>query len=156
MFPKPKELFLVRDKATLLQITYEAVGSVQTTFLRLLSESARQNFTYTCMNSATTLNPGNAKDSNSTSALKFLGDNGHTYTVGTAEITILRDGCKVSLHGLPRERKFQISIHRSAKTTPTHGRQSFSHLQFELNRQLANKIASFNQYFLLENCIEVH
>ena len=34
------------------KITYETVGLVQMTFLRLLSQKAYQNFTFTCVNSA--------------------------------------------------------------------------------------------------------
>ena len=33
-------------------MTYESIGPVQMTFLRLLSEQGRQNFTYSCLNSA--------------------------------------------------------------------------------------------------------
>ena len=35
-----------------LQITYDSVGPVQMSFLRLLSHEAHQNVTYTCINSA--------------------------------------------------------------------------------------------------------
>ena len=34
------------------RISYDSLGSVQLTFLRLLSKEAYQNFTYTCINSA--------------------------------------------------------------------------------------------------------
>ena len=34
------------------KVTYETVGVVQMTFLRLLSQKAHQNFTFTCVNSA--------------------------------------------------------------------------------------------------------
>ena len=75
------------------QISYDSVGPVQMRFLRLLSETARQNFTYTCINSA-----GWYDDSlrNYKNALVFRGDNEDTFSAGKNKPEVTYDGCKVS------------------------------------------------------------
>lgn len=81
-----------------MQITYETVGEVQTTFLRLLSERARQNFTYTCINSAAWL-PEKDKKGLSDNALRLLGDDEHVFLAndtGPDRPSVLHDGCKVN------------------------------------------------------------
>lgn len=76
------------------RITYESVGSVQMTFLRLLSQEGYQNFTYTCMNSAAWYS---AELDSMDRAIKFLGENDAEIGVdsGTLRPTVLSDGCQV-------------------------------------------------------------
>lgn len=54
------------------RISYETVGVAQMKFLRMLSEVAYQNFTYTCMNSIAWFN---SNSENFDLSLKFLGEN---------------------------------------------------------------------------------
>lgn len=76
------------------QVTYDSIGSVQMTFLRLLSQEGYQNFTYKCINSAAWFN---AELKNFDSAIKFLGDNEMEIGYDTDKLkpNILVDGCKV-------------------------------------------------------------
>jgi len=73
------------------RISYETVGPIQMTFLRLLSQQAYQNFTYTCMNSVAWFN---SRTENYEMSLRLLGENdieiGHDTPV---KPTILKDGC---------------------------------------------------------------
>lgn len=70
------------------------VHVVQLTFLKLLSARARQDFTYTCQNSAGWF------DSSSRSykyALRFRGSNGEELTEAQSPfIKAVHDGCQVS------------------------------------------------------------
>lgn len=76
------------------QITYEAVGTVQMNFLRLLSDNGYQNFTYSCINSAAWFN---AKDSSYDMAVQFMGEDAVQFSSkpGSPKVNVLTDGCKV-------------------------------------------------------------
>lgn len=77
-----------------LRITYESIGAVQMTFLRLLSQEGYQTFTYTCINSAAWYN---TKTDNFQSAIKLLGENEMEigYDSSIVKPAVLKDGCKV-------------------------------------------------------------
>ena len=77
----------------MFQITYETIGVVQMTFLRLLSQEAYQNFTYTCINSAAWFN---LKTNNHDMAIKLLGENETEFSTEGIKPSVLTDGCKVS------------------------------------------------------------
>jgi collagen type V/XI/XXIV/XXVII alpha len=77
----------------MFQITYETIGVVQMTFLRLLSQEAYQNFTYTCINSAAWFN---LKTNNHDMAIKLLGENETEFGIEGTRPSVLIDGCKVS------------------------------------------------------------
>lgn len=65
------------------------------TFLRLLAQSAHQNFTYTCINSAAWYN---SKVKNYNSAIKILSGNEEEFSYSSGnKPNILIDGCKVSI-----------------------------------------------------------
>lgn len=76
-------------------MTYEAVGTVQMNFLRILSEEARQNFTYTCINSVAWYS---SKTDSYDLSIKLMSANemelGHDTT--SPYINVLADGCQVS------------------------------------------------------------
>lgn len=72
-------------------MTYETVGIVQMTFLKLLSEEAYQNFTYTCINSVAWYN---SKTQNFDMSVKLLGQNDQEFSATAVKPTILIDGCK--------------------------------------------------------------
>lgn len=78
------------------KVTYDSIGTVQMTFLRLLSQEGYQNFTYKCINSAAWFN---TEFKNFDSAIKFLGDNEMEIGYDTDKLkpNILVDGCKVRL-----------------------------------------------------------
>ena len=68
---------------------------VQLTFLKLLSATARQSFTYTCQNSAAWLDEAAGDHSRSA---RFLGANGEELSfnqTAAATITVPYDGCRV-------------------------------------------------------------
>lgn len=67
------------------------VGSVQMTFLRLLSYEAYQNFTYTCINAAAWYN---AKTHKHDMAIKLLGDNNQEFSYASIKPIVVSDGCK--------------------------------------------------------------
>jgi len=73
------------------KITYDSVGPVQLTFLRLLSEEAHQNFTYTCINSVAWYD-NNAR--NYDLALKLLGDNEDEFSAMRNKPSVDMDGCR--------------------------------------------------------------
>jgi len=73
------------------KITYDSVGQVQMTFLRLLSEEAHQNFTYTCINSVAWYD-NDARNYNS--ALRLLGDNEDEFSAMRNNPTVEIDGCR--------------------------------------------------------------
>merc|ERR1712080_85389 len=54
------------------RISYDSMGPVQLTFLRLMSREAHQNFTYTCINSAAWFD---SRTGSYDSAIKLQGDN---------------------------------------------------------------------------------
>lgn len=66
------------------------------TFLRLLSEEAYQNFTYSCINSAAWYN---SKSFKYDMALKLLGENEQEFSYDSPAIKpfIISDGCKASI-----------------------------------------------------------
>lgn len=73
------------------QITYESAGTVQMTFLRLLSQEAYQNFTYTCINSVGWFN---AKTFKYDLSLKLLGDNEQEFAYEHSRPNVIKDECK--------------------------------------------------------------
>ena len=74
------------------QISYDSVGPVQMRFLRLLSETARQEFTYTCINSVAWYDESARNYQNS---VTFLGDNSDTFSSTKNKPKVTLDGCKV-------------------------------------------------------------
>lgn len=71
------------------------VSVVQMTFLKLLSATARQSFTYSCQNSAGWLDEAAGDHSRS---VRFLGANGEELSfnqMAAATITVPYDGCRV-------------------------------------------------------------
>lgn len=71
------------------------VNVVQLTFLKLLSATARQSFTYSCQNSAAWLDEAAGDHSRS---LRFLGANGEELSfnqTAAATITVPYDGCRL-------------------------------------------------------------
>jgi len=73
------------------KITYETVGVVQMTFLRLLSQNAYQNITFTCVNSAMWYNQRTFKYDQ---AIKLLGDNEQEFSAQGVRPNVIIDGCK--------------------------------------------------------------
>lgn len=61
------------------------------TFIRLLSQEAYQNFTYTCINSAAWYNTKNYKYDLS---IKLLGDNNQEFSHESNKPFVIIDGCK--------------------------------------------------------------
>lgn len=82
------------------------VSVVQLTFLKLLSATARQSFTYFCQNSAAWLDEAAGDYGRS---LRFLGANGEELSfnqTAAATITVPYDGCRVrGVTGLARARR---------------------------------------------------
>jgi collagen type V/XI/XXIV/XXVII alpha len=78
------------------RISYETIGVVQMTFLKLLSENAYQNFTYSCMNSVAWYS---AKEDSYDSSIRLLGENEIEIGYEDAKLrpNILVDGCKVGI-----------------------------------------------------------
>jgi collagen type V/XI/XXIV/XXVII alpha len=91
----------------MFQITYETIGVVQMTFLRLLSQEAYQNFTYTCINSAAWFN---LKTNNHDMAIKLLGENEIEFGTEGIRPSVVVDGCKVSIYILTRHPKYSTHI----------------------------------------------
>ena len=79
-------------------MTYEAVGTVQMNFLRILSEEARQNFTYSCINSVAWYS---AQSDSYDLSLKLMSANEMEigYDTTSPAINVLVDGCKVRRRG---------------------------------------------------------
>lgn len=74
------------------KITYEEVGPVQMTFLRLLSKETYQNFTYNCVNSVAWFN-GVSKSFDF--AIKFLGQGSHEFSYRSiSKPVVISDGCQ--------------------------------------------------------------
>lgn len=86
------------DAFSLPQLSYvdvaeSSINSVQMTFLKLLSSSARQNFTYVCHQSVAWYD---AKADNYDKALRFLGSNDEEMSYDNNPfIKALSDGCSV-------------------------------------------------------------
>jgi len=73
-------------------ISYSNVGVVQMTFLRLLSASARQNFTYTCSHTSAWFDTDS--DTHDKSVI-LMGANEEEFAYGTKyEPNVIKDGCK--------------------------------------------------------------
>lgn len=87
------------DCGAFVQFSYSgsdgtSIHIVQLTFLKLLSATARQTFTYHCLNSAAWLH---AAVHSHQHALRFRGSNGEELThENTHYINALYDGCQVS------------------------------------------------------------
>lgn len=73
------------------RISYDSMGPVQLTFLRLMSREAHQNFTYTCINSAAWFD---SRTGSYDSAIKLQGDNEVEFSAQENRPNILMDGCK--------------------------------------------------------------
>lgn len=75
-------------------MTYEAVGTVQMNFLRILSEEARQNFTYSCINSVAWYS---SKLDSYDMAIKLMSANEMElgYDTTSPRINVIADGCQV-------------------------------------------------------------
>lgn len=70
------------------------VDVVQMTFLKLLSATAKQDFTYTCQNSAGWFDSASSSYQH---ALRFRGSNDEELTqVKSPFINVVHDGCQVS------------------------------------------------------------
>jgi len=89
------------------RISYDSMGPVQLTFLRLMSSQASQNFTYTCINSAAWYDSATGSYDK---AIKLQGDNEDEFTAEENKPNIIMDGCK----GRGREGKtiFEIRTNR--------------------------------------------
>ena len=74
------------------KITYDSVGPIQMTFLRLLSKEAHQNMTYTCINSAAWYD---SESRNYDKAIKLLGHNDDEFSATNNKPLVEVDGCKV-------------------------------------------------------------
>lgn len=76
-----------------VDVEESSITSVQMTFLKLLSSSARQNFTYICHQSVAWYD---AKADNYDKALRFLGSNDEEMSYDNNPfIKALSDGCSV-------------------------------------------------------------
>ncbi|PRD35212.1 UNVERIFIED_CONTAM: Collagen alpha-1(XI) chain [Trichonephila clavipes] len=78
-------------KQYFLQITYEDVGSIQLTFLRLLSQEAYQNFTYSCTNAVGWYDQ---EDDSYDRSIEIMGEDGQIFGPKAPKPLILLDGCK--------------------------------------------------------------
>ena len=74
------------------RISYDSLGPVQLTFLRLLSNEAYQNFTYTCINSAAWYD---STTGNLNNAIKLQGDNEEEFSTAANAPNIIMDGCRL-------------------------------------------------------------
>ena len=75
-------------------MTYDSVGPVQLSFLRMLSLEATQNFTYTCLNSVAWYDNDNRGYEKS---LKLLGDNDDEFSAMHNKPNVIEDGCRVKI-----------------------------------------------------------
>lgn len=76
------------------RISYDSVGIVQMTFLRLLSKEAHQNMTYTCINSVAWYDNDARNYDNS---IKLMGANDDEFSAINNKPNVEIDGCRVSL-----------------------------------------------------------
>jgi len=73
-------------------IEYKSISKVQLTFLRLLSEQARQNFTFKCKEGVAWFH---AFKKNYNKAIKIMGDNEEEFSYSKSlGLKVLADGCK--------------------------------------------------------------
>lgn len=92
-------MFTLLYPGVLLQFSYSGADGVpihvvQLNFLKLLSATAKQTFTYHCLNSAAWLHTATYGHEH---ALRFRGSDGEEMTHENAHyITALYDGCQVS------------------------------------------------------------
>lgn len=109
LLPKPVIQFYFQTCC--FQITYEAVGTVQMNFLRLLSDNGYQNFTYTCINSAAWFN---AKDGSYDLSVQFMGEDAVQFSSkpGQPKVNVLTDGCKVNASKRTVHSGFYSEVHR--------------------------------------------
>ena len=82
------------------RISYDSVGIVQMTFLRLLSKEAHQNMTYTCINSVAWYDNEARNYDNS---IKLMGANDDEFSAVNNKPNVDIDGCKVILKFLTFE-----------------------------------------------------
>lgn len=88
-------LWHFRSQLSYLDVEGSAINMVQMTFLKLLTASARQNFTYHCHQSAAWYD---AATGGYGKALRFLGSNDEEMSHDNSPyIRALHDGCAVSL-----------------------------------------------------------
>jgi len=88
------------------RISYDSLGPVQMTFLRLMSREAYQNFTYTCLNSASWYDQG---ASNYNSAIKLQGENEAEFSAeGANQPIVLMDGCKSKTTNVESKTIFEV------------------------------------------------
>jgi Fibrillar collagen C-terminal domain len=80
------------------------------TFLRLLSQKAYQNFTFTCVNAVAWYNQ---RTFNYDQAIKLLGDNEQEFSAKGVRPNVIIDGCKVTLT-TPSGRKRNFFCHLAA------------------------------------------
>ncbi len=82
------------NESSFPKITYDSVGPVQMRFLRLLSGTARQSFTYTCINSVAWYD---TRARNYHKSIKFLGDNDDEFSIARNKPKVALDGCRVRI-----------------------------------------------------------
>jgi len=87
------------------KISYDSLGPVQLTFLRLMSQQAYQNFTYTCLNSAAWYDVSTASYPN---AIKLKGENEQEFSTESNKPNILLDGCKSKHANLESKTIFEV------------------------------------------------
>lgn len=93
-------MLLILSLSISVQFSYvdadgNAINMVQMTFLRLLTASARQNFTYSCHQSVAWYD---ASSDSYNKALRFLGANDEEMSYdNNPYIKAISDGCEVSL-----------------------------------------------------------
>lgn len=75
------------------KITYDSVGPIQFSILRMMSLEASQNFTYTCINSVAWYDNTGRGYSKS---IKLLGDNEDEFSASNNKPEVTIDGCRVS------------------------------------------------------------
>lgn len=91
-----------------VDVTENTLNTVQMTFLKLLSSSARQNFTYICHQSVAWYD---AKADNYDKALRFLGSNDEEMSYDNNPfIKPLSDGCSVNTRFLSTFSRFAIKL----------------------------------------------
>lgn len=91
------------------RISYDSLGPVQLTFLRLMSTQGYQNFTYTCLNSAAWYD---SAANSYASAIKLQGENEVEFSSEINKPNILLDGCKTKESNQESKTIFEV---RTAK-----------------------------------------
>jgi len=87
------------------RISYDSLGPVQLTFLRLMSRQAYQNFTYTCLNSAAWYDTTTNSYAN---AIKLQGENEEEFSVANNKPNIIMDNCKSKESNLEAKTIFEV------------------------------------------------